>query len=309
MQYVIGIDGGGTKTLLKIADMEGQMLAECEGGPSNINSIGKAQAAKVLHELILKGISSINETQSHCKAICVGTAGVDRTDEKEVMEGIIKSTGYGGKTIITNDAVTSLYGAIGSGEGIIVISGTGSICYGRNSSGMVCRAGGWGHIIGDEGSGYEIGVKALKAVMRSYDKRADATLLTDMILKSLRLKNPEDLIEYVYRSGAGKKEIASIARIVDEAYKMGDAAAKNILKGAAYELFLCCRTVVEKLGLQNKRAAIALSGSVMTKNKYIFDEFSALIRKSYPCLNLCSAKYDSAWGAVLIALNAAEGMK
>lgn len=309
MQYVIGIVGGGTKTLLKIADMKGNLLTECKGGPSNINAIGRAHTAEIIQGLILKGISNINETLKNCRAICIGAAGISSSDEKKIIEEIIRNIGYCGKTIVTNDSVTELYGGVGGGEGIILVSGTGSICYGRNSSGMVCRAGGWGHTIGDEGSAYYIGVRGLNAVTRSCDGRADATLLTDMILNNLGLKSPEGLIEYVYRSGAGKKEIASIAKIVDEAYKKGDKAAESILKDAAYELFLCCKVVVEKLGLQNKNAAVVLSGSVITKNKYIYDKFSELINKTYPCLKLCSAKYDGAWGAVLIALDAAGDMK
>lgn len=306
MEYVIGIDGGGTKTLLKIADLKGNMLVQLEGGASNINSIGKVQTEKVLKELILNALSNINETLKNCRAICLGMAGVDRPDDRTEMEKIISSIGYCGKKIITNDAVTALYGGLGGKEGVIIISGTGSICYGRNLNGMVCRAGGWGHIMGDEGSAYDIAVKALKAVAKGYDGRGDATLISDIMLKQANLNSPEDLIEYVYRSGAGKKEIASFARAVDQAYKMGDLMAENILNDAAYELFLCCKTVIEKLGFQNKNVSIVYSGSVLEKNKHIFDEFSALIRKSYPQLSICRLKYDAAWGAVLIALDAVK---
>jgi N-acetylglucosamine kinase-like BadF-type ATPase len=187
-----------------------------------------------------------------CRDICIGTAGADRADEKSIIKEIIRVTGFFGRIIVTNDAEIALYGGTHGEEGIIIISGTGSICYGRNSSGDICRAGGWGHIIGDEGSGYDIGAKALRAIVRSYDGRAENTIMTSMILEHLKIEKPEGLINYVYRSGIGKQEIAGLAYLVDKAYNLGDAAAGEILKGASYELYLCCRSVVERLGFRGK---------------------------------------------------------
>jgi N-acetylglucosamine kinase-like BadF-type ATPase len=244
--------------------------------------MARQQVEETLRGLITEGVSKIGGTVEDCIAVCLGTAGVDRQEEKNIMESIIKSTGYRGKTIITNDAVTALYGGVGSGEGIIIISGTGSICYGRNSKGEVFRTGGWGHIIGDEGSGYDIGVKALRHIMRSFDGREGETLMASMILGHLNIKSPEGLVPYIYRSGAGKKEIAGLAKIVDEAYLSGDSAALNILKEAAFELYLCCKTVVERLDLNYKPVTIAVNGSVLTKNKYIFNEYFQVIG----CLSL-----------------------
>ena len=303
MEYVIGIDGGGTKTLLKIADLEGHLLTQYEGGPSNINSMNRLRIASTIIEDISRGLSGINENLKNCRVLCIGTAGIDRPDDKRIVEDIIRDTGYDGETIITNDAVTALYGAVGSGEGIILISGTGSICYGRNLQGEVYRTGGWGHIIGDAGSGYYIGINALNAIMKSYDGREGGTLLTKMVLEYLKLKNPESLIEYVYRSGAGKKQIAGIAKVVDEAYKAGDKKAGEILKRASLELYSCCRTVIDRLGFKDVNVTICVSGSVITKNRYILGQFVSMIKKSYPKAKVSYPKNDAAWGAVQIALN------
>lgn len=299
----MGIDGGGTKTLLKIADIEGNLLAVCDGGPSNVNSIGREYVSSALKEVINKGLSCINESIESCRCLCIGNAGADRAGEKKIIEDIIRETGYQGELIIANDAVTALYGGVGGGEGIILISGTGSICYGRNLKGEVCRTGGWGHIIGDEGSGYYIGINALNAIMKSYDGREGGTLLTKMVLEYLNLKSPESLIEYVYRSGAGKKQIAGIAKVVDEAYKAGDKKAEEILRGASFELYLCCSTIINKLGFKDRDVTICVSGSVITKNRYILGQFVSLIKKPYPKAKVSYPKNDAAWGAVQIALN------
>lgn len=303
MRYVIGIDGGGTKTLAKVCDLNGQLLAVVEGGPSNLNSMGKDYVNDVLNKLIKDAVNKINEEINNCQVICIGAAGGDREDEKNIIRDIIRNTGFDNTITITNDAETAFYGAISGGEGIIVISGTGSICYGRKSDGEMCRAGGWGHIIGDEGSAYDISRRALVAIMRSYDGREESTLLTEMVLEHLKLQSPKELINYVYRSGAGKKEISELARIVDKAYKLGDKAAENILKDCAYELFLCTVPVIEKLNFNDKAVQMAVCGSVLTKNEFIFKTFSKHVYNKYPKIKIINMKNDAAWGAVLIALD------
>lgn len=302
MKYVIGIDGGGTKTLLKISDLNGKLLAVCEGGPSNINSMGKEYVANVLKNIIYEGINKINESIENCNYLCIGSAGVDRPEDKKIMTDIIRSAGFDNQLIVTNDAEVALYGGVLGGEGIIIISGTGSICFGRNSQGKTCRAGGWGHIIGDEGSGYDIGKRALISIVRSYDGREKETLLTSLVLDHLKLTSAENLIDYVYRSGIGKKEIADLAKIVDDAYKAGDSTAELILKNSAEELYLCTIPVIKKLGLSDKKVPLAVNGSVLTKNKYIFDKFSEYVNAAYPLVNITEMKEDAAWGAVLIGL-------
>lgn len=306
MEFVIGIDGGGTKTLAKMSGMAGNILAVSEGGSSNINSAGVENVEKVIRELFDEMLEKTGMHIEDCKAVCMGAAGAGRPDIKKIMEDIIRSTGCLGRIIVTNDAEIALYGGVGGGEGIIVISGTGSICYGRNSSGETWRAGGWGHIIGDEGSGYDIGVKALKCIMRGFDGRSDSTLLTPAVLKHLRLNLPVDLINYVYRSGAGKKEIAGIAEVVDSVFLSGDTAAEEILKESAYELFLCTKPVINKLNFIGKTVDIVVSGSVLLNNKFLFNEFSSLVKEEYPSINVGYINNEPVWGAVLIALDNAN---
>lgn len=303
MEYVIGIDGGGTKTLLKISDIQGNLISVFEGGPSNINSASKDNVIYNLTNLIENGISNIKEVKDDCRAICLGTAGAGREEEKELLKNIIKDIGFKcSEIIIADDAVTALYANTDTGIGIVQICGTGSICYGRNKEGTAIRCGGWGHIIGDEGSAYYIGVRALNAIMKSFDGRERETLLTPVILKQIGLSKIEDIINYVYKSGKGKKEIAGLAKCVDEAYLNGDNLAKEILYDASRELFISTKTVIEKLGFAEKPVNIIINGSVITKNNYINKKYSEMITENYPLAEIKEMKNDSAWGAVLIAL-------
>jgi N-acetylglucosamine kinase-like BadF-type ATPase len=302
MNYVIGIDGGGTKTALKLADEKGNLILSMEGGPCNINSMGKDSVAKMLKELTSDALKKAELTMEQIEVLCIGTAGVDRPSDKAIMEEIIRSTGFNNKAIITNDAVTALYGGVGGAEGVILISGTGSICYGRNNEEETRRAGGWGHIIGDEGSGYYIGINAINRIARAHDGLEEKTIMSDLILEHLKLENPSGLIEYVYRSGAGKSEIASLAKLVDEAYKQGDMVAEEILLKSAFELFLAAKAVVDGLKLNNKKITLAVNGSVIEKNECVSSEFKRLMQRNYPLVDIVNMKNDAAYGAVLMAL-------
>lgn len=302
MKYVIGIDGGGTKTHMKIADLNGNIIAEGVKGPSNINSSSEKEVKKVFKELICEGIKSIEEKLDECSAICIGIAGADRDEDKVIIENMIRdAVGYKGKIIVVNDAEVALAGGIEKRYGIIVISGTGSICYGRTEEGKSCRSGGWGHIIGDEGSGYDIGINAIKAALKSYDGRGEKTILEGSVLEYLGLKCHEDLINYIYRSGAGKKEIARLTRVVNDAYKKGDAVSEKILECAAEELFLSVKAVIDKLGICDRNVALVATGGAINNIEYLYDQFKNKINKFYPNVNIVHMKNDSAFGAAFIA--------
>lgn len=301
MDYLIGIDGGGTKTKLKISDENGNAVCENIGGPANINSIGIDGVRNNLFNLIAASIKKLGISLNECSTICIGTAGVDRPADKKIIENIISGIGFSGKIIVTNDAEIALYGGLLRYDGIIIISGTGSICYGRNNVGESYRCGGWGHIIGDEGSGYDIGVKALKAAVRSYDGRDEKTLLLDLILKSLKINSTDELIKFVYRSGKGKKEISELAKVVNYAYLSGDKTSERILNESAYELFLCADAVINKLGFSNEHAYLTYSGSTIINCNYLFNRFSSLLNQNYPQIEIVPMKNDSAYGAILLA--------
>ncbi len=302
MQYVMGIDGGATKTLLKMSTLEGNLIASYEAGPANINVVGSRKLKKTLSELIINSVKSAGMDLNKCKCLCIGTAGAGREKERKMLVRMIKDIGFTQRLIVTDDVITAFHGGVGENEGIIIISGTGSICFGKNSKGESFRTGGWGYIIGDEGSGYYIGRRILNTIMRSYDNREGYTVLTPLVLSRLNLNNPEDLVKYVYRSRTEVREISELAKLADDACDLGDTTAENILKDTARELFCCVKTVIERLKFSDKRITIAVNGSVLVKSKYVRNEFDRLICEAYPLINVSPMRNDSAWGAVMMAL-------
>ena len=164
MIHVLGIDAGGTKTVCQLADEEGNVLAEARGGGANLQAVGELEVEKVLHQVMEEAIGDRSVIPS---VICLGIAGVDRPDDATIVRAIMKRIGYKAKVIVVNDALVALEAGAPRQPGVVVISGTGSISYGRNAQGEAARSGGWGYVLGDEGSGYWIGRSAIRAVLRA----------------------------------------------------------------------------------------------------------------------------------------------
>ena len=302
MGYIMGIDGGGTKTLLKIADDKGNLLAACQGGPSNLYSGGPDMVRDNLRQVIHDGLAQAQISMDDLSCVSLGIAGAGRKQENSILTNLLKGLGIRCGLIITHDAVAALYGALGKGEGIILVSGTGSICYGRKADGAFHRTGGWGHIIGDEGSGYDIGRRILAEVMRNYDGRGKETALTALVRNKLNLGSPEDLIPFVYDAGTGKSGIAAFGTLLDPACSAGDAAALRIARNAAQELFRCVKAVVETLQFPEDRIDLAMQGSVLGKGQYVKKELIGLLKDAYPMIRIQKPRNDAAWGAIWMAM-------
>jgi len=302
LKYVIGIDGGGTKTKLLLTDTVGNLIIQKEGGSSNINDVGIESVKNVLNELALSSVEEAGESQSNCVSLCIGLAGAGRAVEKEAVNAVLRQAGFDCTMYVTDDAETALYGGLDGNAGIIVISGTGSICLGRNDKGEKYRCGGWGYIIGDEGSGYEIGKSILTAIVRGYDGRVPQTALAETVLKHLKLSSPEDLVNYVYRSNVGKKDIASLSVFIDAGCDMQDDASQRIIKHCARELYLMILTVIRKLGFSNG-FDICTGGGALDGSRYLKESLTNLIKQSYPEVRMIRMRKDAAWGAVRIALD------
>ena len=192
---MLGIDAGGTKTVCQLADESGEVLAEARRGGANLQAIGEFEVEKVLFDVMEEAIGDLDVRPA---AVCLGIAGVDRPDDARVVRGIMKRIGYKAKLLVVNDALVALEAGAPEQPGVVVIAGTGSIAYGRNERNQAARAGGWGYMLGDEGSGYWIGRAALRAVLREADRRGPATQLTGLLLNYYGVARAQDLIHQVY---------------------------------------------------------------------------------------------------------------
>ncbi|MGB7605145.1 MAG: BadF/BadG/BcrA/BcrD ATPase family protein [Lutisporaceae bacterium] len=303
MEYVIGIDGGGTKTILRVVSLDGSFLTEIMGGPSNIQASSILKVSKMLSDLLDSALYMKGLKKEECKYLCMGAAGVDGIFEKELFEAEFRSYGIVCPIYITNDSETMLAESVGMSEGIVVISGTGSIAYGRDKSGKEFRSGGWGHIIGDEGSGYWIAIEAIKAAVRYSDSRAEKTILLERLLKKLGFKEARDILNYIYNSDNEKSEIAALAVVVDEAYKSGDKVARSILLCAAKELFVMFDAVAAALHFKEDSFTVVAGGSVFSNNEFVYNTFCDYISEKYSGSCVIKSLNRAADGAVRIALN------
>src|SRR5206468_1822974 len=195
-------------------------------------------------------------------AICLGIAGVDRQDEANTVTAIMRRIGHRSRVLVVNDALIALVAGARDAPGIVIISGTGSIVYGRNQQSEAARAGGWGHMIGDEGSGYWIGREALAAVMRAGDGRGPETQLQADVVAHFGIADLSRLPGIVYDRDVPRKSVAALGPIVDRAAGQGDAVARRILDTAADELALAARSVATRLEMRGDPFTFFLAGSV-----------------------------------------------
>lgn len=297
--YVAGWDGGGTKTAMQVMDVEGSLLLTSEAGGLNYNSNTKEELKVTIHTLL----SEMSKMQGGLEAydmLCVSTAGISNPMALGFFQQTIKEMGLTCEIIFVGDHEGALYGALGKSEGMVLISGTGSICFGKNIDGVKSRSGGWGHIIDDEGSGYAIGRDILSAAVQSYDKRVPKSILYDMVLEKIGGKSVEDIIHYTYKKAAGKKEIASLAPLLNEALNKEDSQAIAISNKAAIELVKLVIPVSHELQLE--QGEIALMGGILTHYTVIREKVEYQLHNALPKLKVIEAKSDCVTGAALIAL-------
>jgi len=305
MTFVLGIDAGGTKTVCQLAGEDGEVLAEARRGGANLQASGELEVEKVLHEVMEE---AIGDHEVRPAAICLGIAGVDRPDDARVVRGIMKRIGYKAKVLVVNDALIALEAGAPGAPGVVVIAGTGSIAYGRNDRNQAARAGGWGYMLGDEGSGYWIGRASLRAVLRESDRRGPATQLTSLLLNYYGVSRPQDLIAHVYQGGLRPSAIASLAQCVQAAFSDGDAVAISILRNAADQLESSAVSVARRLELVGTEFPFVLSGGIFRAVPWLEEELSRRLPLAAPRSWTTPLNLEPAEGAVRLALaEAREG--
>ena len=304
MIHVLGIDAGGTKTVCQLADEQGTILAEARGGGANLQAVGELQVEKVLHQVMEEAIGDRGIAP---KAICLGIAGVDRADDAAVVRGIMRRIGFQARVVVVNDALVALEAGAPGAPGVVIVSGTGSIAYGRNAAQEAARAGGWGYVLGDEGSGYWIGRAALRAVLREADQRGQKTALTPLLLKHFGIAQAQQLLHEVYYSNLKPASIGSLAQCVEAAFREGDAAAIGILRAAANELEASGMTVARRLGLIGEPFTFVLSGGIFRAVPWLREELERRLPVAAPRSTTRLLEREPASGAVAFALQEARG--
>ena len=296
--YYAGWDGGGTGTVVECASSDGHILFRGKAGPLNFNG----STPEKIKATVLDAISQMNALPGGleaCLGLCIACAGSSSQANRDLMERFLKEAGCHIPHLLVGDHESALSGALEGKPGMVLISGTGSICLGKNSQGQVHRCGGRGHLIDDGGSGYAIGRDILSAVVQAEDGRIPFTLLTEMVYSHLDISGVEELIGFLYAPDTSKKEIASLAPLAAKACELGDSAAVRVESRAAEELFLLAETTAKQLLLT--RAPLAFSGSILNKDSVIRELVAKKAKQSSFRLLPCLPSGDGAHGAVLIA--------
>lgn len=302
MAYVLGIDAGGTKTRALLADETGRVVAAASGGGANLRTHGELGVEKVLHAIVEEVESSAG---TRAEAIALGIAGADRPDDHAVLRDILRRIGFRSRVVVTNDARVAFVAGSTRRVGLALVCGTGSIAWGRNASGEVARAGGWGWHVGDEGSGFWIGEKALRASLRAYDGRGRATALEAAVLAHFGLARMDELVRTVYDREYPRHEVALFSvRVADEA-RRGDSVAREILAQAAEELVSAAKSVAARLRLAGTDHDVVLSGGTFRAIPDLSDTVAASLAGAGA--HVSRLEEEPALGAVRLAIEALTG--
>ncbi len=306
-KYVIGIDGGATKTTAVLADLNRNIIAEKSSGPANFLIIGTDKVAKTISDLILDLCNEAEVNIQNIEAICMGLTGAGRDEDAQKIKNAVMD--YWNRTysselkklIVTSDARVALEGAFSGRPGIILIAGTGSILFGKDRAGNLYRVGGFGRYIGDEGGGYSIGRLGLQAVAKSLDGRGPETKLLSILSQQFGINTAEDLINKVYKDNL---DFASIAPYVIQCAEEGDEPCREILRKEAEELVLHIKAVKDKIKVRT--VYITFIGGLLSVDNYYSKLLRKIILQKVEGVNVILPEHPPAYGAILLALDELE---
>lgn len=294
--FVVGIDGGGTKTRVAVCASDGTLLHRETLGAFNLSAIGEDGFRRRVGEIL-----TLCGDMRACGALCVGGAGASGAAMGEILRAELAAHGFAGKLLLCGDHEIALAGAMQT-PGCVLIAGTGSICYGKNAAGEHFRCGGGGHIIDDPGSGYALGRDALAAALQTEDGRLSENALHGAVMDTVGGSGIQGIFDFVYFSRRGKGDIAALAPLVLRCAAQGDAVSLDILRRGAAELARLVSAVMGKLGLENGSPCALAGGLLAEDNVYRRAVCAALAPFCCPA----APEHDALFGAVQLALAAIQ---
>ncbi|WP_455663398.1 N-acetylglucosamine kinase [Pradoshia sp.] len=301
-EIILAIDGGGTKTDLAAGDVSGHLSFMVNGPSTNVKSrpaaLVKEDLFRMLDALIQEGNFSVEEIAG----VSVAAAGGDRPEDQAKWKEWFHLYGIRPKTItIMNDCLAPLVAATKKKEGLVLIAGTGSIAYYFKKDGSVIRAGGWGYLLGDEGSGYDIGNHALRSVLKHHDGRRDeGEALTASVLEHFGLKQPMELITHIYEASYPRETIAGLGRRVIELAREGNKDALEIMLVSIRELEGLLSAIYEKEE-DSKNSSLVISGGLF-QSAFFKQAFESSIRRRGMLQTIIHPEYPPVIGAYICAL-------
>jgi N-acetylglucosamine kinase-like BadF-type ATPase len=288
---VIGVDGGGTKTVAWLAPLDDPsgraVLGRGLAGPGNPRAAGFDVAQANIAQAIEAAFFDAKLPRLPAAAACFGLAGAGRAAEQEQIAAWATARGIAAKVRVCHDAEPILAAAAPDNVGIALIAGTGSLAWGRNAAGETARAGGWGYLLGDEGSGYAIAIAGLRAAMRAADGRGPRTDLLAGLLQKLGAASPDELVAKVYATEMSREQLAALANVVFD-YVATDETAATIIHTAARDLGELVVAVARELNFSDTCYTLAMTGGALVHQTYYRDvvltavDLQSRLQKSSP---------------------------
>ena len=303
-RFYLGVDGGKSGTTALLGDEDGRIIGHGRGGPSNhVEEMeqGRAKFIHAIRDCVSQACdaAALKLDTTRFQSACLGFSG-GPLDKEPILHEILKCE----QMKVTDDALIALAGATGGDPGLIVIAGTGSIAFGRNASGKTARAGGWGYIFGDEGSGFDIARAALRAALRFEEGWGPPTALHAALLAETSSKDANETLHRFYTADFPRPRIAALAKLVDQGAANGDAVAIQILESAAQQLATFAGAVRGQLFAPGEPARVSYIGGVFRSSR-VLARFRMLVELE-KANRVASPLYGPAAGALIEAYRAAH---
>lgn len=305
---VLGIDGGGTRTVALLARSQASaeggdsIIGRGLGGPSNQTAVGRQHALDSLDQAVEQSFASAGLPRGPVAAVCLGLAGADRPAEQAMLAEWAAAAGIAPRVRVENDGRLVIAAGTPDDWGLAVISGTGSFALARTRDGSTRRSGGWGYLIGDEGSGYWIAIAGLRAVAEAADGRGPATALTEGLFAALRVSAPQALVPVIYGPETDRGAIAALVSVVTGAAERGDPVAVRILDQAAAELARVAAAAARVCAPEPPaRLPLALAGGVLLSCELLRKRLLAALGELDVCPDPLALVSEPAGGAVRLA--------
>lgn len=301
-KYLIGLDGGGTKTKCVVTDFQFNKLYESVGSASNFLIIGTEKVSETIFSLIKESVEHLNISYDEIAAVLIGTTGAGRIEDANKLKNdfteYVKSKGIDINFFVESDARIALEGAFSGKSGSLLIAGTGSIIFGKDKFNNIYRVGGFGKLIGDEGSGFVIGRKGLQSASKFFDGRIEKTLLADFLKNDFKINNGSSLISAIYRNNF---DIASFAPKVIEAAQQNDIEAIKICDDETNELILQVKAMYKLLN--EDKMKLSLIGGIISNENFYSNLFKKKLKEQLPSVEIVQPENPPEIGAAILAKN------
>lgn len=302
MILLAGVDGGATKTVAAVGRLDGVLIGTARTASSNYHNVGIERAARSIREAIRSACSVGRASAKNLETVVMGLAAMDSPRDFLIGRRIARLTGTGKHRLVKHDSVIALYAATLGKPGIVVNAGTGSFAAGIDEKGNIIRAGGWGNIIDDEGSAYDIGKLGIRFALRVLDGRERETTIAKILLGKLKLRTLEDIVHEVHEKPMTVEEISTISKLVAHAALRGDRVARDILAHEGRVLADLVSAIARRLEMTRSKPDVYCTGGVFRAGATIMNPFKRELRKNVTRFTLRRPRFEPVVGAFILAL-------